>query len=48
MRAPNDNTAARSLRGWWLTPRRNGIRCLSSPSKYCHIRAFAVRIQALP
>jgi len=28
MRAPNDNTAAKGLRGWWLPPPRHGIRRL--------------------
>ncbi len=48
MRAPNDNTAVRGLRGWSLTPPRSGIRRLTNPSQYCHIRAFGVRIEALP
>jgi hypothetical protein len=48
MRAPNVNTAAKGLRGWWLTPPRHGIRRLIDPSAYCHLRAFEVRIEAQP
>ena len=49
MRALNDNTAARGLRGWWLTPPRHGIRRLIHPWAYgCYLRAFGVRIEALP
>ena len=42
MRAPNDNTAAKGLRGWWLTPPRHGIRRLINPWAYGHLRAFGV------
>ena len=42
MRAPNDNTAAKGLRGWWLTPPRHGIRRLINPWAYGHRRAFGV------
>jgi hypothetical protein len=42
MRAPSDNTAAKGLRGWWLTPPRHGIRRLISPWAYRHRRAFGV------
>ena len=42
MRAPNDNTAAKGLRGWWLTPPRHGIRRLINPWAYRHLRAFGV------
>ena len=48
MRALNDNTAAKGLRGWWLPPARHGIRRLMSPRAYCHLRAFEVRIEVLP
>jgi hypothetical protein len=45
MNAPNDNTAARGLRGWWLSPPRSGLRRLISPWEYRHLRAFgATRI----
>ena len=42
MRAPNDNTAAKGLRGWWLTPPRHGIRRMINPGAYRHLRAFGV------
>jgi hypothetical protein len=42
MRAPSDNTAAKGLRRWWLTPSRDGIRHLINPW------AFGARIEALP
>ena len=45
MNAPNDNTAAKGLRGWWLTPRRPGLQRLINPWEYRHLRAVAgVRI----
>jgi hypothetical protein len=42
MHAPNDNTAARRLRRWWLTPPRPGLQRLINPIEYRHIRAFGV------
>jgi hypothetical protein len=42
MRAPNDNTAAKGLRGWWLTPPRRRIRRLINPWAYGHLRAFGI------
>ena len=42
MRAPNDSTAAKGLRGRWLTPPRHGIRRLINPGAYRHLRAFGV------
>ena len=42
MRAPNDNTAAKGLRGWKLTPPRHVIRRLINPRAYRHLRAFGV------
>jgi hypothetical protein len=42
MNAPNDNTAAKGLRGWWLTPRRPGLQRLIHPWEYRHLRAVAV------
>src|SRR5690349_18967357 len=38
MNAPNDNAAARGLRGWWLTPPRPGMQRLISPWEYRHPR----------
>ena len=47
MYAPNDNTAPRGLRGWWLTPPRSGMQRIISPWEYRHLRAWArVRIAA--
>jgi hypothetical protein len=48
MRAPNENTAAKGMRGWWVTPLQHGIRRLIHPWAYCQLRAFEVRIEALP
>jgi hypothetical protein len=42
MNAPNDNTAARGVRGWWLSPPRSGLRRLINPWEYRHLRAFGV------
>ena len=42
MNAPNDNTATKRLRRWWLTPPRPGLQRLIIPIEYRHIRAFGV------
>ena len=42
MNARNDNTAAKGLRGWWLSPPRSGMRRLINPWEYRHLRAFGV------
>ena len=42
MNASNDNTAAKGLRGWWLTPPRHGMRRLINPWACGHLRAFGV------
>jgi hypothetical protein len=42
MNAPNDNTAAKGLRGWWLTPPRTGMQRLILPYEYRHLRFFGV------
>jgi hypothetical protein len=42
MNAPNDNTAPKGLRGWWLTPPRPGLQRLIHPWEYRHLRAFGV------
>jgi len=42
MRAANDNTAAKGLRGWWLSAPRHSIRRLINPGAYRHLRAFGV------
>jgi hypothetical protein len=42
MNAPNDNTAAKRLRTWWLTPARPGLQRLINPWEYRHLRAFGV------
>ena len=47
MNAPNDNTTAKSLRGWWLSPPRPGLHRLISPWEYRHLRAAgATRLTA--
>ena len=40
MNAPNDNTAAKGLRGWWLSPPRPGMQRLINPWEYRHLRLF--------
>jgi hypothetical protein len=42
MYAPNDNTAAKRLRRWWLTPPRPGLQRLIYPFEYRHLRGFGV------
>ncbi len=42
MNAPNDNTALKGLRGWWLSPPRPGMRRWISPWEYRHLRVSAV------
>jgi hypothetical protein len=42
MNAPNDNTAAKRLRRWWLTPPRPGLHRLINPVEYRHLRGFGV------
>ena len=41
MNAPNDNTAARGLRGWWASPPRTGMRRIINPIAYRHPRALS-------
>ena len=42
MNAPNDNTIAKRLRRWWLTPPRPGLQRLISPFDYRHLRGFGL------
>jgi hypothetical protein len=42
MNAPNDSTAAKRLRGWWMTPPRPGMRRLIGPWEYRHLGVSAV------
>jgi hypothetical protein len=42
MNAPNDNTAAEGLRGWWASPQRPGMQRFINPWEYRHLRAFGV------
>jgi hypothetical protein len=42
MNSPNDNTAARRLREWWLSPPRTGMQRLIAPYEYRHLRLFGV------
>ena len=42
MNAPNDNTAAKRLRRWWLTPPRPGLQRLINPIEYRHLRGFGL------
>jgi hypothetical protein len=41
MHAPNNNAAPESLRGWWSSPPRSGLRLIISPWEYRHPRACA-------
>jgi hypothetical protein len=38
MNAPNDNTTAKGLRGWWASPPRSGMQRLIHPWEYRHLR----------
>ena len=42
MNPPNDNTARKGLRGWWLSPPRSGPQRLINPWEYRHLRVFGV------
>jgi len=42
MSARNENSAARRLRDWWLTPPRPGLQRLINPWEYRRLRYFAV------
>jgi hypothetical protein len=42
MDAPNDNTAPKGLRGWWLSPPRPGMQRLIIPWEYRHLRFYGV------
>ena len=42
MNASNDNTGARRLRRWWLTPPRPGLQRLINPIEYRHLRGFGL------
>jgi hypothetical protein len=42
MNAPSDNTAAKGLRGWWLSPPRPGLHRLISPWEYRHLGVCGV------
>ena len=42
MNAPNDNTAAKRMRRWWLSPPRPGLQRLIYPFEYRHLRDFGV------
>jgi hypothetical protein len=37
MNAPNDDAAAKGLRGWWQTPPRSGMHRLINPWEYRHL-----------
>jgi len=40
MNAPNDSTAAKGLRGWWLSAPRAGTHLLINPLEYRHLRFY--------
>jgi hypothetical protein len=41
MNAANDNSAAKRLRRWWLTPPRSGLQRFIHPWEYRNLRRFA-------
>ena len=41
MRAPDDNTVPKGLRGWWASPPRSGMRRIIAPWEYRHLRFSA-------
>ena len=45
MNAQNEDSAAKRLREWWLSPPRSGTQRLIAPWEYRHVRGFgATRI----
>ena len=42
MNAPNHNTGAKGLHGWWLSPPRPSLHRLINPWEYRHLRFFGV------
>ncbi|HMD94761.1 MAG TPA: hypothetical protein VKG80_19185 [Trebonia sp.] len=42
MNAPNHNTAAKGLRGWWASPPRPGLQRLINPWEYRHLSVSGV------
>ena len=40
MKARTENTAAKRLCEWWLSPPRSGMQRLIAPPEYRHLRAF--------
>ena len=42
MNAYNNDTAAKRLRMWWLTPPRPGLQRLINPIEYRHVRGFGL------
>ena len=42
MNALNDDTAAKGLHGWWLSPPRRGMHRLISPWEYRHLGVSGV------
>ena len=42
MNAPNDKTARKGVRGWWLSPPRTGMQRLINPWEYRHLRVFGI------
>jgi hypothetical protein len=42
MNARDENSAAKRLREWWLSPPRSGVQRLIAPLEYRHLRAFGI------
>lgn len=42
MIALSNNTNAKGLRGWWLSPPRSGMQRLIAPWEYRHVRGFGI------
>jgi hypothetical protein len=41
MQASDNSPASKSLRAWWTSPPRSGMRLIISPWEYRHLRGFA-------
>jgi hypothetical protein len=40
MNTPNDSSAPKGLRVWWLSPPRSGTHLLINPLEYRHLRVY--------
>lgn len=42
MNAPDEETAVKRLRRWWLSPPRTGMQRIIIPWEYRHLRGFGI------